>query len=318
MGRVDFSEKEHPKMWASAAQLSFTFKGSKCGVLLTDEHLYGKNYNYINIIVDGKQSRVKLSTTSDTIWVAAGLKNTVHQVTIVKSTEAGIGFLQFDGVVCHKLLPAPKAPSKKIESFGDSITSGMGNDTIAIGCHKADWYDQTNGFMSYAAITGRALNAQYHLTSASGIGLIHSCCDMDIVMPQVYDKVSLRDNKLLWNFKQYQPDVVTVCLGQNDGVQDSAKFCSAYVNFVEKLRGHYPNTTIVLLSSPMADAKLLAAQKNYLAAVRDYFIAKSDKNVFSLIFTRQSVGGCDSHPSIAEHEQIAGELTAYLRKIKKW
>lgn len=318
MGRVDFSEKAHPKMWASAAEVSFTFKGTRCGVLLTDEHLYGKSYNYINIIIDGKHSRVKLSTPSDTIWIAAGLKNTVHQVTIAKSTEAGIGYIRLDGLLCNKLIKTVLASARKIESFGDSITSGMGNDTSTIGCHKAEWYDQTNGFMSYAAITGRALKAQYHLTSVSGIGLIHSCCDMDIVMPEVYDKISLRDNKLLWNFTSYQPGVVTICLGQNDGVQDSSKFCKAYINFVEKLRVHYPSATIILLSSPMADATLLAAQKKYLAAVSNYFATKGDDNVYRFIFSRQSIAGCDSHPSIAEHEQIASELTAYIKSIKKW
>ncbi len=154
------------------------------------------------------------------------------------------------------------------------------------------------------------------LSSASGIGMIHSCCGMDILMPQVYDKISLRNNKILWSFNKYQPDVVTVCIGQNDGVQDSVKFCNAYINFVEKLRGHYPNATILLLSSPMADAKLLAALKNYLAAVSGHFLAAGDKNVFRFIFSKQSISGCDSHPSIAEQEQIAAELTAYIKQIK--
>lgn len=317
MGRVDFSQKAHPKMWASATQVSFTFQGAQCGLILRDENLYGKYFNYINIIVDGKEARLKLSAVSDTIWLE-GLKQGVHQVTILKSTEAGIGYLQFDGVLCNKLLPPAKSLSRKIESFGDSITSGMGNDTVAVGCHKAEWYDQTNGYMSYAAITGRALKAQHHLTSVSGIGMIRSCCEMDILMPQVYDKISLRDNKIAWNFKRYQPDVVTVCLGQNDGVQDSVKFCTAYINFVKKLRGYYPKATIVLLSSPMADAVLKAALKNYLLAVRNHFIKGGDKNVYQFIFSKQSIAGCDSHPSISEHEQIAGELTAYIKAIKKW
>lgn len=318
MGRIDFSEKIKPKMWASASQVHFTFKGTLCKVVITDEELYGKYHNYIDIIVDGNYTRIKLKSKKDTILIANGLRHAVHHVILVKSTEAGIGYIQFDGILCNKLIKSAATTSRKIESFGDSITSGMGSDTIAVGCHKADWYDQTNGYMSYAAITGRALNAQYHLTSASGIGIIHSCCDMDILMPQVYNKISLRDNKILWDFNKYQPDVVTICLGQNDGVQDSAKFCNAYIKFVEKLREHYPAATIILLSSPMADAKLLAAFTNYLPAVRNHFFAAGDKNVFRYIFSKQSISGCDSHPSIAEHKQIAGELTAYIKEIKKW
>jgi hypothetical protein len=268
--------------------------------------------------VDDAYRRIKLKSKTDTILIAENLAAKIHAVRISKSTEAGIGFIQFDGIICNKLIKTAAAASRKIESFGDSITSGMGNDTSSIGCHKADWYDQTNGFMSYAAITGRALNARYHLSSVSGIGMIHSCCDMDILMPQVYDKISLRENKMPWDFKKYQPDVVTICLGQNDGVQDSVKFCSAYIGFVQKLRDHYPHASIILLSSPMADARLLAALKNYLAAVQQHFLKKDDKNIYRFIFSKQSVAGCDSHPSVAEHEQIAGELTTFIKEVKGW
>jgi Carbohydrate esterase 2 N-terminal/GDSL-like Lipase/Acylhydrolase family len=318
MGRTDISAKTKPKVWASAAEMSFSFKGSSCKVVITDEELYGRYHNYIDIIVDDTYRRIKLKSKTDTILIAENLPAKVHSVRISKSTEAGIGYIQFDGIICNKLVKTASATSRKIESFGDSITSGMGNDTTALGCHKADWYDQTNGYMSYAAITGRALNAQYHLNSVSGIGIIHSCCNMEILMPQVYDKISLSENKIAWDFKRYQPDVVTVCLGQNDGVQDSAKFCTAYISFVEKLRSHYPKATFILLSSPMADATLLAATKKYLPAVTAHFSSAGDHNVYHFYFSRQSVAGCDSHPSLSQHEQIAGELTAYLKELMHW
>jgi putative lipase involved disintegration of autophagic bodies len=52
-----------------------------------------------------------------------------------------------------------------------------------------------------------------------------------------------------WDFTNYQPDVVTVCLGQNDGVQDSTIFCSAYVNFLKRMRSYYPTAQIILVTS---------------------------------------------------------------------
>lgn len=318
MGRIDFSENSRPKAWASAAEMRFSFKGSYCSVIITDEELYGKYHNYIIIIVDDQYRRIKLHAKTDTVVLAEKLASKIHSVHIIKSTEAGIGYIRFDGILCNKLIKTASITSRKIESFGDSITSGMGNDTSSFGCHKADWYDQTNGYMSYAAITARKLFADYHLTSVSGIGLIHSCCNMKITMPEVFDKISLTENKLAWDFSKYQPDVVTVCLGQNDGIQDSAKFCSAYISFVEKLRGHYPKATIIILGSPMADAALLNVLRKYLTVVSNHFKASGDKNVFRFIFSKQSIGGCDSHPTIAEHQQIAGELTAYIRELKGW
>ena len=147
---------------------------------------------------------------------------------------------------------------------------------------------------------------------------MHSCCGMDIVMPQVYDKLSLRENMLPWDFTKYQPEVVTICLGQNDGVQDSAAFCNAYIRFIKKLRGHYPRAGIVCLTSPMADATLKAALVKYLSAIVTALHNSGDKNIYKFYFSRQSISGCDSHPSLSEHEQIAGELTGFIKKIKNW
>ena len=318
MGRIEWGTARQPTMWAAAAQLGFSFKGSDCKIIITDEELYGKYHNYLDIIVDGGYKRIKLTRKRDTIVVAAGLKNTTHSVVISKSTEAGIGYIRFEGLICNKLVKSKALPKRKMESYGDSITSAMGSDTSAAGCHKADWYDQTNGYMSYAAITARALNAQYHLTSVSGIGMIHSCCGMDVLMPQVYDKLSLRENMLRWDFKKYQPDVVTICLGQNDGVQDSAAFCNAYIQFIKKLRGHYPAAGIVCLTSPMADPTLKAALVKYLSAIVNNLHSNGDKNIYKFYFSKQSISGCDSHPSLSEQQQIAGELTAFIKKLKNW
>lgn len=318
MGRIDFSDKAKPKMWASAAQVSFAFEGTSCKVLITDEQLYESFRNYINIIVDGNYKRIKLKEKTSTINIAEDLPDGMHTVIICKSTEAGVGYIQFEGVYCEALLDHPAIPERKIESYGDSITSAMSSDASEVGCGNGEWYDQTNAWFSYAAVTARNLNAQYHLTSASGIGLIHSCCNMPIVMPQVYDKISLMSNTVPWNFSNYQPDVVTICLGQNDGVQDSTSFCSAYVKFINTLRVHYPKTSVICLSSPMADAALFAAQKKYLTGVKNYLESAGDKNVFTYFFSNQFISGCGYHPSVSEQGEIANELTACIKKIKNW
>ncbi|MEI9807596.1 MAG: hypothetical protein WDO16_06760 [Bacteroidota bacterium] len=109
--------------------------------------------------------------------------------------------------------PLPK-PEHKIECIGNSITCGTGSDASAIPCGKGVWQDQHNAYLSYGAITARTLNAQYHLSAVSGIGLMRSCCNMNVIMPQVFDKISMRDDTIAWDFNQYQPDIVTICLGK--------------------------------------------------------------------------------------------------------
>ena len=169
MGRGDFSNPNEPKFWAAGAQIIFKFKGDSCTISLTDENLYGKNFNYIQLIVDGKYSRFKLSNKESKLSLGE-LKDTIHSVIVCKTTESNIGYLQFNGATCQKLIAPPVMPKRKIECFGNSITCGTGSDMDEVPCGKGNWEDQHNAYMSYGAQTARALKAQYHLTSASGIG----------------------------------------------------------------------------------------------------------------------------------------------------
>jgi lysophospholipase L1-like esterase len=166
--------------------------------------------------------------------------------------------------------------------------------------------------------TARALDAEWQLTSVSGIGLIHSCCNMSVTIPQVFDKVFLVKDSINWNFSNYTPDVVTICIGQNDGKQDSVTFCSTYVNFIKDIRGKYPKANIVCLTSPMGNAELTGMLKRYITAVQQYFNDNGDDKVSHYFFSRSFNDGCGAHPSMAQHALIAAELTAYLKQLKSW
>jgi DNA-binding NarL/FixJ family response regulator len=172
--------------------------------------------------------------------------------------------------------------------------------------------------MSYGPVTARALNAQWTISAYSGIGMVHSCCNLPILMPQVFDKIDMLDDSLAWDFKAYTPDVVTICLGQNDGVQDSSLFCGAYVNFIETLRKDYPKAAIVCLTSPMANDQLSAVLKNYLYGIAGYAHAHGDSNVFTYAFSSSFNNGCGGHPDMAQHQLIAKELTAFLKATMHW
>src|SRR5579863_8175885 len=251
MGRVDLSNPKLPRFWNPGVNLRFRFGGEECRVVLHDEVPDDKVHNYVLIFVGGDLGvyRVKLTGQTNTFIIVGNgrvmmdgelLKSQVqtsslsarhdphgqHLVTICKETE-GIGWMEFEGVYADALLPAPALPDRKIEFIGNSITCGFGNDNSDIPCGQGQWFDQSNAWMSYGAVTARALKAQWHLTAVSGIGLIHSCCNMTITMPEVFDRMHPRGNQGKWDFNGYQPDVVTVCLGQNDGIQDSVAFCSA-------------------------------------------------------------------------------------------
>ena len=319
VGRVDFTKPQQPRIWAPGVYIKAKFKGSKCEFLINDELQGGRNHNYLEIVIDAQQPyRVKLNDAVNVLSAPEGLSAGEHTILICKDTESNVGYIDFLGFRCAQLLPLPAKPKRKIEYFGDSITSGAGMDLSTVPCNAGQWYDHHNAYMSYGAVTSRNLNAQWQLTSLAGVGLVHSCCNMKVVMPQIYDKVLLIADSISWNFKAYQPDVVTICLGQNDGVQDSVTFCTAYVKFIKTIRQHYPLADIVCLSSPMADAYLTAALKRYLTGITVYLSAAGDKKVSRFFFSKSYNHGCGGHPDLADHQLIADELSAYIRTLEDW
>ncbi len=319
IGRIDFSVKELPRFWAPGIYIKARFKGTFCEIELNDEELYGKNHNYISVIIDdGPVQRIKLNGKNNIIVLADKLQDGEHEVVICKSTESNIGYLEFVGLRCEELLkPGPKK-KRKMEFIGDSITCGMGSDLTEITCDSAAWFDQHNAYLSYGPITARGLNADWHLTAVSGIGLMKSCCDLKYTMPDVVDKINLRDNLLNWDFKSYQPDLVVICLGQNDGVLDSALFVDAYVAFLKRLHAYYPKAKFVCLTSPMADERLADAQKTYLKGITTAAAKSGISAVETFAFSKQYHGGCSSHPDLNDHTQIAKELSAFIETINNW
>lgn len=319
MGRIDFSNPKLPRFWQPGVTIRFRFKGDDALILLNDEQLWGSNQNYIELVVDGKAIRLQTKGKRDTLsvkpYLTAGKE---HEVILCKNTEANIGYLELAGIQCKQLLKPAKLPARKIECIGNSITCGASSDLSGVPCGKGKWQDQHNAWLSYGAVTARTLNAQVHLSSVSGIGLMHSCCNLDIIMPKVYDKISMRNDTIAWDFKRYQPDIVTICLGQNDGVQDSAAFCTNYLNFLKKVRGYYPNAKLLLLSSPMADNRLREFLRSSLRSVVNTLHSAGDQQVGMHVFEKSYTSGCDYHPSTAEHAVIAAELSEVVRTWMKW
>ena len=319
VGRMDFTDPKKPKFWAPGAYIQARFQGTSCFIVVNDEVRYGTTHNYIEIAIDD-QPPVRVQTTgkTNTIKAADGLPPGAHTVTICKDTESEMGYLEFIGFRCQALLPPLPLPKRKMEFIGDSITCGGGSDLSLVPCDKGLWYDQHNAYLSYGPTTARALHAQWHLSSVSGIGLMHSCCDMKTTMPDVFGSLNLRDKSLPWDFQRYQPEVVTVCLGQNDGEQDPMAFRDNYVRFLRQVRADYPKAHIVCLTSPMGDTALTAHLKDNLTQIVEEMHRSGDKNVQAFFFSRSYNSGCGGHPDLAQHTQIAEELTAYLRTTQHW
>ena len=166
-GRIDFANPEKPILSGPGSYFKFGFKGPSCEIFLRDQHLFDQR-NYIIIEMDGKYfKRFALDSTKKSYMIADSLPDTQHTMLVCKATEAGIGYVEFSGIICHELVSLGKKNSHLIEYIGNSITCGMGLDNSENPCNSAQWYDQHNAYLSYGPLTARSLNACLLYTSPS-------------------------------------------------------------------------------------------------------------------------------------------------------
>ena len=322
IGRFDLSDPEKPRVWTAGAYIMAKFTGTYCEISLIDEVRYNSNYNYLEIVIDGTQ-HIRVRTVGDynTFNISNYLTPGEHTLLICKSTESEMGYIDFRGLHLESadaLLTPDPLPARKIEFIGNSITCGSGIDLSISGGVCGGWFDNHNAYLSYGPVTARNLSAQWHISARSGIGLIHSCCNMMYTMPDIYSTYEVQLNGAEWDFGAYIPDLVTIGLGQNDGSQDSAAFCSVYVDFIGEIRGHYPDASIILLNSPMADNSLNSVLVEYTGSVAGYLNSQGDNQVYSLELPHNFNSGCAYHPDLDQHQTVADALSDFIINTLGW
>ena len=68
----------------------------------------------------------------------------------------------------------------------------------------------------------------------------------------------------------------------------------------------------------MGDSTLTPVLKKYITAINEHVNQAGDKKVTHYFFSKRYFHGCGTHPDMAEHKEMAEELTAYLKQLKNW
>lgn len=318
IGRFDHTSQEHPRCWAPGAYIEVGFDGTFCEIEVTDEERYGTQHNYIEVVIDDlPPQRIQLKAEKNVLLIADDLEPGNHTLIICKNTESGIGYIEFTGMSCKSVFPVA-AKKKRIEFIGDSITCGNGSDDSIVPCGTGEWYDQHNAYLSYGPTIARFFTADWQLSAVSGIGLTRSCCGSVVTMPEVYNRIDLNLDGKEWLFPDSDPDLVVITLGQNDGIQDSAVFCSTYTAFLRELRGRYERATFICCASPMANEELKLVMQQYVHAVATAMNASGDPKVVAFAYRGMYRSGCTFHPTTNEHAAIARELEPFVRQVMAW
>lgn len=215
----------------------------------------------------------------------------------------------------------PVRKKLKVEFIGNSITCGYGVESNNPEEHFAD--STSNFAKSFAGLAAKTLDAETMVVARSGIGVYRNYADNPAgsawPMPRVYENALISDSTAKWNFSNFKPNVVVLCLGTNDlstPGYDKEKFAVSYIAFVRKIREHYPAAKIVLCNSPMLhyeDGQMLSdAITNTITTL----YRNNDLRVYRFDFQEQddSLGyGADYHPSAKRQSDNARYLSYFIQ-----
>ncbi len=314
-GRFDFSDSARPVFMYSGCAIVIDFTGSSISIMMKDDSLR----NYFTVVLDDSSFVLQTNRTDSTYLLAKGLNNTRHHLIVWRRTEWHGGNTTFLGfkVDSGASVIKPQIPARKLEFIGDSYTCGYGNEGAE---PQEDFkYETENNYMSYGAITARALNAQYLAVCRSGIGIIQGYGGFKgFTMPRYYNEV-INDSTRQWDFTKYIPDAVVIVLGGNDlsVALDSSAFVKEYVRFVQRIRLNYSDAQIICVAGPADAGKKFNTWSNMIHAIVNE-TQKNDPRVHYFEFSTFYMHGSDYHPNIAEHNNMAVELTAFLKELLKW
>ncbi len=324
-GRI-LRNEVHTSLIGSASGVEFSASGDSLEINVKSDN---GGHDYLSISIDDKFYK-KLQINSDSINILRVAlpngKNMLHEIGVYKATEAANGSIFFYGAKAKAISATRIKREVTIEFIGNSITCGMGADVSLIPCGAGEWFDQHNAYLAYAPRVARSLNANYILSSVSGIGMYRNWNDENVsepIMPDVYDHLFLnRDSSHVYtNIKI--PDVIGICLGTNDlsdgdGTKprlpfDSKRFIKNYKDFVTKLLLRNPRAKIVLLTSPMVSGTKGKMLLKCLLEIKEHFTSKNEISIFE--FQSLNPSGCSSHPSVEEHQIMAAQLQPFLKKL---
>ena len=331
MGRFAFGAAGEARMGFPGVTVRFVYRGPAPTLRLSA----GSATCFFNLTCNGWDPvMVHLQPGENAVPLPAGdAPASGWLVELVRRTESWQGVAAFEGLVLPpgcELLPPPAWPARKLLCIGDSITGGEYLDLIPPAGDVERTPRTANAARAYGMLLGRWLNAQVHLVSYGGRGVVRDWQGKTDTgnAPQFFQRALPDDPAAPWDHARYTPDAIVVCLGQNDfssGSQDEKEYTEAYDRFIGDIRKVHPHAALVLAGSPMqgdTPGSPDRAKRDQLYRTLDAVAARrraaGDRKIAVAVLQHRPGTAANAHPTAFQHEQIALDLLPVVRSLTGW
>ena len=325
-GRANFEKGDFVVLSWSASSITVAFVGTALEVKIRTN-----NVLFLDVFVDGEEDpsfAISIAASKKTSMVPAvsGLPYGTHVVTLYKRVSSNFGDWYFYGLrvlgqVDKELLP--KAPERKIEFIGNSITCG--SDVLIPEQGQETAPDYESSYYSFSGQTAKALGAETHTICSVAHGLtVNFDGSKSMLLPFVYEWTGTDTlSAVAWDHAKWHPDVVVMNLGTNDfasGVVDSAEFVNVAVDFVQRIRSYHPEAKIVLLDGPMLLGDYMVKCREFLDVVKARLEGMGESGLYRFSFEprKKSQNRLDYHPVKEMAAEDAEKLSAWMRSEFDW
>jgi hypothetical protein len=327
MGRIELSDT-HARMGFPGVTIRFVYRGPAPVLKLSG----GSPNCFFNLSCNGWDPVViHLQQGTNEIALPTGTAPASGwSIELVRRTESWMGTATFDGLLLPagcELLPAPAWPERRLMFIGDSVTCGEYNERFPPENDRSP--RTTNAGRSYGMLLARWLNAQVHLVSYGGRGIIRNWDGKTNVntVPVFFPRTLPDDPAPTWDPAKYSPNVIVINDGTDldSGPMDDAKFIDAYAAFVVTVRKAHPGAYILLSESPFqtdgSDGRPRTERDQLLRtieAVVERCHHAGDMRIRVVRTGYQPGTPTDTHPVAFQHEQIARDFLGPIRDVTGW
>lgn len=333
MGRNDFSDPAAPMLIYAGANIKFGFKG--CSLAINIENIPTIDYGtWLGAVIDGYQYKYELKASDKNIRLvlADGLDPDKPHTCMVFKRQAAQHYFRFISAEAEDVFPLGLKYDMKLEFFGDSVSAGecteaVYNEGMPDPDDHKGVYD--NSYFGYTFMTARKLNAEFNNNSQGGLALLDHTGwfygpELETLtgLESTYDKLCYVPYSpcpvTKWDFSRYTPDIVIFAIGQNDANPDpdavfnkeyTERWKARYKQILLDLKEHYKTSKFIIITT------VLKHELKWEYILDEICAELADPDVTRLRFKRAGLA-TDGHPRIAEQEEMAEELTEYIKKLK--